>query len=117
MSEEKKNFFVCGYCAYTQMIDVPTEKKDTHLKRRGFCRFNPPAVFPMPTQKTAKIAAMGQQPPIDIQPYMMRPVVNEDEPMCGQWQPNVEAAEALGLTGGQGGCGGCNDEGAKCGCK
>ena len=94
---EEINYLVCGYCSWTQMITVPDEKQGEFPTKRGYCRFNPPAVFPMPTQQQSKIAALGTAPPVQMQPMMMRPVVEENEPMCGRYSPNKEAMVGLGL--------------------
>jgi hypothetical protein len=115
--EEKEiNYFTCGYCIYGQMVDPPKDKKKQYPNRRGHCIFEPPAVFPMPQAKQSKIQALGnQQQTMDFIPYMMRPVMEDFEPMCGRGVLNAEAMKGLGIEN-KPGCGGCNDEAAKCGC-
>jgi len=116
---EEINYFVCGYCVWAQMMEAPEDQKEKYPKKRGFCRANPPAVFPIPAQQQTKIAGpMGQQPKVQMQPYMIRPVVEADEPMCGKYTPNPEAVKGLGLrAGGEGGCDRkhCECEGESCG--
>jgi hypothetical protein len=115
MSEEK-NYFTCCYCIYAQLKDPPEDMKEQYPFRRGFCIFEPPKVFPMPRAKESKIQAMGNtQPQMDFLPFMMRPVVDENEPMCGRGVLNVEAMEALGINQ-KTSCGDCKDEGDKCEC-
>jgi len=113
---EEINYFVCGYCAWAQMMDTPEDAKEKYPYRRGYCRFNPPAVFPVPSQSQQKIAALGQAPPVNLAPFMLRPVVEENEPMCGQYAPNEEAVKGLGLKQ-EGGCDtqDCEREGCRCG--
>jgi hypothetical protein len=118
MSEEI-NYFTCGYCIYAQMVDPPEGSDYTH--KRGYCIFEPPKVFPMPRPKKSKLAAMGQQPDMEMTPYMMRPIVEDYEGMCGRGVLTPEAMDALGVgqekkQSCKGGCGGCKDEGAKCEC-
>jgi hypothetical protein len=116
MSEEK-NYFTCGYCIYGQLMEPPPEKKKDYPVKRGYCIFNPPAVFPMPSQQQQRVKAMGQPAQVmDFHPFMLRPVVDEDEPMCGRGVLNAEAMEALGIENKPPGCGGCKDEGDGCGC-
>ena len=95
----KKNYFTCGYCIYGRMQEPPEEvkKADPNATARGYCIFEPPKVFPMSVQENTKIAALGTQPKVDVQPYMLRPVVEENEPMCGRGMLNKAAVTALGL--------------------
>jgi hypothetical protein len=78
------------------LVVIPEDKKKDYPVPRGYCTFNPPAVFPMPSQ-TSKIAQMGQ-PQMQMAPMMMRPVVEANEIMCGRFSPNEETAIALGLV-------------------
>jgi hypothetical protein len=128
MTEETKeiNYFTCGYCIYGQMVEPP--KGTDYPNKRGYCIFEPPRVFPMPQTKQSKIQALGnQQKQMDVVPYMIRPIMEDYEPMCGRGVLNAEAMEGLDIdpdadkdyvvrTDVKGGCGGCKDEGAKCEC-
>ena len=103
---EEKNYFTCGYCIYAQLHDPP--KGTDYPNKRGYCIFEPPKVFPMPHAKQTKIQAMGNQQ-VEFAPYMMRPVVEENEPMCGRGVLTVEAMKALGVDTNAGkGCDNCN---------
>jgi hypothetical protein len=123
---EEINYFTCGYCIYGQMVEPPEDMKDKYPNKRGYCIFEPPAVFPMPQTKQTKIQALGnQQTKVDFVPLMMRPVMEDYEPMCGRGVLNAEAMEGLGIepdkdyvvrTDYKAGCGGCKDETAKCNC-
>jgi hypothetical protein len=66
-------------------------------------------------QQQGKLADIQGQVQMGFVPMMMRPVLEEDEPMCGRFSPDPETVKELGLD--QPGCGACGDEGAKCGCK
>ena len=116
------NYFTCGYCIYGQLIDPPEDKKKDYPVKRGYCIFEPPQVFPMPQPKQTKIQAMGnQQQGMDILPFMMRPVVEEHEPMCGRGVLTAEAMKGLGIEPKKEECpgcelGNCGTEGAKCEC-
>ena len=110
---EEINYFTCGYCIYGKLVEPPPEMKKDVPYNRGYCIFEPPKVFPMPQTKQSKIQAMGnQQSQVEMIPYMMRPVVEEHEPMCGRGVLNAEAMKGLGIEP-KAGCG----EGAKCECK
>jgi len=109
--------FECGNCAWMDKVEVPPEKKKDYPVDRGYCTFNPPAVFPMPQQKKTQLAAMGQQPQVDMIPFMMRPIVEANEAPCGRYAPDGETVKLLGESGG--GCEGCdgNCKGSdSCGC-
>jgi hypothetical protein len=110
------NYFTCGYCIYAQLKEPPEAMKEKYPFKRGFCIFEPPKVFPMPQAKQSKIQALGNQTEqMDLVPFMMRPVVEENEPMCGRGVLNTEAMKGLHIEE-KPGCGGCKDEGAKCEC-
>lgn len=104
--EEAQLMLTCGNCVWFQRVDPPKNVPPPEVGR-GYCMFNPPAVFPMPHEN--KIQAMGQKQ-LQMVPMMIRPVVEENEPMCGRYGPNPEAQKALGLIA-EGGCGGCKHEG------
>jgi hypothetical protein len=113
---EEINYFTCGYCIYGQMREPPKGKEQEYPHSRGYCIFEPPKVFPMPQAKQSKIQALGnQQQGMDIVPLMMRPVVEDHEPMCGRGVLNAEAMKGLGIEQ-KAECGACKDEGAKCEC-
>ena len=80
----------CGNCAWFAEGNPPPSKE---MKRRGFCTFYPPKVFPMPKQ-TSTLQAMGKQN-VQMVPMMLRPVVEEDEPMCGKYHPDEKTLEEL----------------------
>jgi len=109
----------CGNCAWMRKVGPPKGEKKPKVGR-GYCTFNPPAVYPFPGQKS-KIAQMGKEEP-SIIPYMLRPVVEENEPACGRYNPDAETFEKLQERAPEeeelckGGCGGCKNEGAKCEC-
>jgi hypothetical protein len=103
--------FKCGNCAWMQKVEVPKEKKKDYPIARGYCTFNPPAVFPMPQQQGSLADVQGQQR-MGMAPFMMRPVVEENEPPCGRYAPDTETLDLIeGLQGGcpgkckEGGCG------------
>lgn len=103
----------CGKCVWMQKVEIPEEKKEKYKVGRGYCTFNPPQVFPMPQQKTSNIAmAQGRQAQAQMEflPYMMRPVVEDNEPMCGRFSPNEEAMKELGIDP-ENPAGGCRKEG------
>jgi hypothetical protein len=77
-----------------QKVDPPKgEKVDDE---RGYCTFNPPAVFPMPKQASSLSNVQGQQQ-MQMVPMMIRPVVEGKEPMCGRFSPDEETMKELGL--------------------
>ena len=85
----------CGRCCWMQKVDPPKgEKVDDE---RGYCTFNPPAVFPMPKQ-TSSLQNMAGQANVQMVPMMIRPVVEGREPMCGRFSPNEETMKELGLN-------------------
>lgn len=101
----------CGKCCWMQIPPIP---KGTKIDvKRGYCTFNPPAVFPMPQQQ-GNLADIQGQTKMGVVPLMQRPIVQEDEPMCGRFAPNEETMKELGLD--KPGCGACTTEGAKCEC-
>jgi hypothetical protein len=116
VEEKKTDYFTCGYCIYGRMVPPPDDMKDKYPHSRGYCIFEPPAVFPMPQQKQTKIQALGnQQQGMDLVPFMLRPVVDDFEPMCGRGVLNKEAMEGLDINQ-KAECDGCHDESAKCSC-
>jgi hypothetical protein len=113
---EEINYFTCGYCIYGQMVDPPKEMKEKYPHKRGYCIFEPPRVFPMPQGKESKIQALGnQKQQVEFVPLMMRPIMEEYEPMCGRGVLNAEAMKGLDIKP-KDECGGCKDEAAKCSC-
>lgn len=113
---EEVNYFTCGYCIYGQMVEAPEEKKKDYPHKRGYCIFEPPKVFPMPQPQESKIQAMGNvKKQMDLVPFMMRPIMEEYEPMCGRGVLTVEAAQALGLDKPPVDCRNCKDQGT-CNC-
>ncbi len=52
------------------------------------------AVFPMPQQQGSLRNIQGQAQ-MGFSPFMMRPVVDEDEPACGRYTPNTELLKII----------------------
>jgi hypothetical protein len=101
--------FNCGNCAWCQIVEVPKEKKKDYPIDRGYCTFNPPSVFPMP-QQTSSLKNIKGESQMGFAPFMLRPVVEANEPACGRYSMDGETMELLGVS--QGGCG----KGESCGC-
>ncbi len=87
--------FNCGNCAWMQKVAVPAEKKKDYPVERGYCTFEPPTVFPMPQQQ-GKLADIQGQTKMGMVPFMMRPVVDANEPPCGRYAPDGETLALIG---------------------
>lgn len=83
----------CGTCAWWLEGKPPKGVKID--VRRGHCTFNPPQVFPMPTQGSNLTDLAGKQQ-VGFLPMMMRPILDVDAPLCGRFAPNEEALKWLG---------------------
>jgi len=103
--------FACGHCVWYRAAKPPQGTKAPKVGR-GYCTYNPPAVFPMPVPRQNKIQALGQEPTQpDILPLMLRPVVEENEPQCGFFYPNDEVRDLLDkekIAACEGSCEDCN---------
>jgi hypothetical protein len=89
MAEKQK--YACGKCVFYRQIVLEDPPKG--YMPRGWCHFFPPSVYPIPVQQESRLAmAAGQQAPGPQQmaPYMIRPLVMEDEMICGQFMPAME---------------------------
>jgi hypothetical protein len=122
MTGQKEIQLVCGTCAWYRRIDIPKAEQPPDFTPRGFCHNQPPTVFPVPQPKKSTLAlAQGtQQPGVEVLPMMMRPIVEEGEAMCGQFQPNKATRaqlEELQKQRKAEGCdpGSCGKEGCDCG--
>jgi hypothetical protein len=122
MTEKQNIELVCGTCAWFRRVDIPKDKQPPGFTPRGFCHNQPPTVFPMQEQKksTLALAQGNQQPEMQMLPMMMRPIVEEGEAMCGQFQPNKATRAQLDVLQAQRkakGCdpGSCGKEGCDCG--
>lgn len=88
MSEEKPKY-ICGKCVYYKPIELENPPKD--FTPRGWCHFMPPSVYPMPVQQQSRLAiASGETAPGSSQmaPYTIRPLLLEEEFICGQFIPD-----------------------------
>lgn len=85
----------CGKCCWMQKVDPPPGEKVDDV--RGYCMFNPPAVFPMPKQ-TSSLQNMSGHAKVQMVPMMMRPKVFGRDPMCGRFSPNEDTINELGLN-------------------
>jgi hypothetical protein len=78
-----------------QKVAIPEDKKKDYPVGRGYCTFNPPAVFPLPQQQGSLRNVQGQAA-MGIAPLMLRPVVEDNEPACGRYTPDSEMVKVLG---------------------
>jgi hypothetical protein len=86
----------CGNCAWYAELVVPKELQPPDFTPRGQCYAAPPSVYPVPVPKQSSLAlAQSAQQKMDIIPAMLRPIVEEDEGMCGSYAPNKLARAAL----------------------
>jgi hypothetical protein len=84
----------CGNCAWMQKVETPPEKKKDYPHGRGYCTFNPPAVFPVP-QQSSNLRNIQGQAQVGFAPFMLRPVVDGNEPACGRYNPDSEMMKLL----------------------
>jgi len=110
----------CGNCAWYRNIVIPEEMQPEGFTPRGQCYAVPPTVYPVPVPKQSRLAiAQGQEQKMEVAPAMLRPIVEEDDNMCGSYAPNALAREALEKIQAQrqAGCGDktCNKEECDCG--
>jgi hypothetical protein len=107
--------FNCGNCAWMQKVEPPKGKEKDYPHGRGYCTFNPPAVFPMP-QQTGNLADIQGKVQMGFSPFMLRPVVDGNEPPCGRYAYGSEMLKVLAEANPEdtGAC--CKDKGAKCEC-
>jgi hypothetical protein len=119
MSDEKLRF-QCGNCAWYNAVIIPEDKKDK-VSPRGMCHAAPPSVFPVPRMQQSKLAlAQGTKAPgVQMVPQMFRPVVEEDEDICGSYQPTMAMKQQLSRIDDQAkaGCGGCTSKDGVCKCQ
>jgi hypothetical protein len=122
MTEEKKIELLCSTCAWYREIKVPEKQQPSDFIPRGYCYANCPSVYPLPQPKKSNLAlAQGtQQPEMSIVPMMLRPVVEWNESMCGQFAPDKETRaqlEELQRQRQAEGCdpGSCGKDGCNCG--
>ena len=101
----------CGKCCWMQKVQPPEGTKVDG--ERGYCTFNPPMVFPMPHQQ-GKLADLQGQKQVGFLPFMMRPVVKGNEPMCGRFHPNKETIKELDLENEGCDSGSCTQEDCTC---
>ncbi len=104
--------FNCGNCGWMMKVAAPPDIKKDYPTGRGYCTFNPPAVFPMPQQQ-GKLADIQGRQQVGFAPMMMRPVVEENEPPCGRYTPDSEMLKILKAD--QDDCRNCKEQGT-CNC-
>jgi hypothetical protein len=109
----------CGNCAWYREAIVPKEEQPADFTPRGQCYAVPPSVFPMPVPKQSNLAlAQSAQQQMQIVPAMLRPIVEEDDSLCGRYSPNKLAREALDKIQAQREAGTCDSKTCKkeCNC-
>jgi hypothetical protein len=112
----------CGNCAWYNEAVIAEEEQPPEWTPRGQCYANPPSVFPIPIPKQGSNLAIvqRQQQGMEVAPAMLRPIVEEETYICGSYQPNKLAREALDEIRAQRQAEGCDPnecgkEGCNCG--
>lgn len=82
----------CGNCAWMHHVAPPEDKPEYKDVDRGYCYFNPPAVYPIPRQ--TKSLALQQQA-VEMIPQSFRPPVDGNDSMCGRYYPDEETLKII----------------------